>query len=376
MKLKRTIRLLFEKWIDRLYYNYHVVRRRRKGSEYELKQWAGICDSYCLPGDVKKSVSEMYYGYHYDERWLKYYGLFYEKMKTEKKFDLREAVPSDFFYQYVDPCFCDPIMGLEFSDKNFTDLLFPDVCRPKTVVRYEKGLFLNDGYNIISENEALRLCENHDELVIKPSARSGGGKGVLFWKPEKTGVEDFPANFKTNKSYVVQELVRQHPLLSKLHSESLNTIRLITFLWKGEVVVLSSFIRMGVGGSKIDNAHAGGIFCGIEEDGSLQKYAVDYKFSIYETHPQGTVFQGFVIPNYNKCVEMVKKIAPRMARIAKMISWDVAINEDGEPVLLESNMMYNGVDAPQIVTGPIFGDRTEEIIQYVKEHQRTKFNVI
>ncbi len=284
-------------------------------------------------------------------------------------------VPSDFFYQYVDPCFCDPIMGLEFSDKNFTDLLFPDVCRPKTVVRYEKGLFLDNGYNIISENEALRLCENHDELIIKPSARSGGGKGVFFWKPEERGEEDFLANFKTNKSYVVQELVKQHPLLSKLHSESLNTIRLITFLWKGEVVVLSSFIRMGVGGSKIDNAHAGGIFCGIEEDGSLQKYAVDYKFNIYEEHPQSIVFQGFVIPNYNKCVEMVKKIAPRMSRIAKMISWDVAINEDGEPVLLESNMMYNGVDAPQIVTGPVFGDRTDEILQYVKEHKRTKFDV-
>ena len=376
MKLKRKIRLLFEKWFDWVYYNYYIVRKRRKGSEYELKQWTKVNPVGELQSDLKQYAKELYKGMDYDEKWIGYYASFYEKMKYGEKYDFKRIVPSDLFYSYVDSCFCDPIAGLEFSDKNFTDLLFADVLRPNCIIRFEGGMFLDRNYNIVSKEEAFNLCKMKEELIIKPSARSGGGKGIVFWKPQETNVNIFESYFNKGGSYLVQEIIKQHPMLSEFHSESLNTIRMITMLWKGEVILLSSFIRMGVGGSKVDNAHAGGIFCGIEPDGSLHSSAVDYNFNIYTKHPGGVVFKGRTIPNYDKCVEMVKKIAPRMARIAKMVSWDVAINEEGNPVLLESNMMYNGVDAPQIVTGPIFGDNTEEIIQYVKEHQRTRFNVV
>lgn len=376
MKLKRKIRILLETRFDRLYYNYNVVRRRRKGSEYELRQWASSKEINDLPKDVEEYVGQLYKGFSFDKRWIGYYGSYYKTMQTWQKYDLKKAVPSDLFYQYIDPCFCNPIAGLEFSDKNFTDLLFADVLRPQCVVRYEEGLFLDCNYNIVSVEEAFRLCAKYEELVIKPSARSGGGKGILFFNPQNGGMDDFCACFNNKKSYIVQELIKQNSVLSHLHPNSLNTIRLVTLLWKGEVLLVSSFIRMGVGDSKVDNAHAGGLFCGIEPDGSLQTKAVDYNFNVYTKHPNGAVFKGFVIPNYDKCVEMVKKIAPRMARIAKMISWDVAINEAGDPVLLESNMMYNGVDAPQIVTGPIFGNRTEEIIEYVKRHRRFKYDIM
>ena len=122
---------------------------------------------------------------------------------------------------------------------------------------------------------------------------------------------------------------------------------------------------MGVNGNKLDNASQGGLFCGINEDGTLKKYAYNKKGDAVTVHPQGAVFSDCRIPSFDKCKTLVIKLSNRFLRIAKLISWDLSIDEEGNPVLIEVNLCYGGTDIHQIANGPLYGDKTEEILDKV-----------
>ena len=51
-----------------------------------------------------------------------------------------------------------------------------------------------------------------------------------------------------------------------LYSEAVNTFRVITYLWDGEVFHVPLALRIGQGGSYLDNAHAGGMLQNLEKD--------------------------------------------------------------------------------------------------------------
>ena len=113
-----------------------------------------------------------------------------------------------------------------------------------------------------------------------------------------------------------------------------------------------------------------GITCGIEENGCLKEYAYAYytgeKFA---EHPQGLRFKGFGIPSYDKVVELVQK-AHYYAAHFRLISWDVAINEDGEPVLIEANMRNGSINFHQFNNGPLFGELTDAVLSEVFRKKR------
>lgn len=53
---------------------------------------------------------------------------------------------------------------------------------------------------------------------------------------------------------------------------------------------------------------------------------------------------------------MVKEIAPRFARFAKLVSWDFAVDKNENPLLIEANLYGGELDFHQKCNGPIFGD--------------------
>ena len=72
---------------------------------------------------------------------------------------------------------------------------------------------------------------------------------------------------------VVQSELRQHADMAALNDSSVNSLRIYSLLGKdGVAKIYSSVVRMGVNGSKLDNYSAGGLTCGIQENGKLRKY--------------------------------------------------------------------------------------------------------
>ena len=124
---------------------------------------------------------------------------------------------------------------------------------------------------------------------------------------------------------------------------------------------------MGVDGSRVDNTPYSSMFCGINKDGTLKEYAYNMNGYRFDKHPNGTVFSEVKIPDFNSCIAFVKNLAPRFIRFSKLTSWDIAVGEDGLPILIEVNLNYGQLDYHQYTNGPIFGNLTEELIKEVFE---------
>ena len=297
---------------------------------------------------------------------LKYFELY----KTGRAEVDPRFVPDDLYYTVIDPYFNKTLDCRYIDDKNLYNLLFSDVKQPMTVARKENGQFVSSSYELMTEQDVLANCEKAGTVVLKKSTNANGGEEIHFWKYDGSeGSIDTLKNI-LSKDYdlVIQECVKQHPEIAKLHPSSINTIRILTLNWHGEIRVLSTIIRMGANGSNVDNGHSGGVFCGIAENGRLKDCADNYitgkKFE--KTHPtSGAVFSDSVIPNFDRCKELVCKLAPRLTSFSRLTSWDLSVTEDSEPILIEVNLAYGGLFFHQIANGPVFGDLTKCIIKEV-----------
>lgn len=296
---------------------------------------------------------------------LRYFELY--KTSESQTIDPR-YIPDDIYYVIVDSYFNKPLDCLYIDDKNLYDLFFPDIKQPQTIARKEAGQFLSKSYKILSEEDVILECIKVEQVVIKKSTNANGGHDIQFWKYDgqlQSSIDVLKGMLRAKYDFIIQECVTQHFEIAKLHPSSINTIRILTLNWHGKVYVLSSIIRMGANGSNVDNGHSGGIFCGINDDGRLKRCAYTYmtgeKFE--NTHPTtGAVFSDSVIPNFNRCKELVVNLAPRLTSFSRLTSWDLSVNENGDPILIEVNLAYGGLFFHQIANGPVFGNLTEDII--------------
>lgn len=294
----------------------------------------------------------------------------YNKVLRERE-RLCEYMPETFFYVYIDEYFSNPQHSKPCDDKNLYDLYFHDVNRPKTVFRKSQGMFLNQNYDDISLDDAIAMAREHGEVILKECRFSGGGHGVKFWN-SATDDESIIREFMKNpKDLICQSLIKQHSELSRLNPTSVNTVRIMTLVIHGKVHVLSSVLRMGVNGARVDNASSGGIVCGIKPNGQLKNEAYDTAANRYDKHPQGTAFESVTIPNFDECIHIATIFAKRFASVSRLISWDFAIGEDGYPILVEFNVSWGQLDFHQLCNGPIFGELTEDVLGEVFNNSYT-----
>jgi hypothetical protein len=317
------------------------------------EQKKDICDFWeRISGTKKKYFDflwyEVYNGVCQDPAKLKYY------------------IPNDFYYCYVDYFFANDHYGRRFDDKTLYQLYFPEIKHPETIVRKSGEDMLDSQYQIISIDKAMQLCHEAGTVIYKNAREASGGKSIRFWSVGDD--ELFLRSMLSSGNYVIQKLIRQHQMLNYIHAASVNTIRLLTLQFKSQVHVVSAILRMGSNGKKVDNGSSGGMFCGILPDGQLRPTATDFSGRSYTHHPQGACFAEVKIPNYQKICSLVKQMAPRLENVTRLISWDIAVGEDGEPILVEPNLYYGGCNVHQLCNGPIFGDMTEEVLRYLFKH--------
>ena len=220
-------------------------------------------------------------------------------------------------------------------------------------------------YHTITIDQAVGMCKAAGRVVFKPSRNSQGGRGIYFYDLTRASADELKSKMAGHDDFIIQEVVSQHECLSKIHDKSVNTVRVMTFYYQGQAHILSSVLRMGRDGSRVDNASSGGIFCGIDDEGRLKETAYDTKGNHWTRHPQGVVFKGYKIEGYDKCRELVKSLSGRFCTASRLLSWDLAIGADGEPLVIEVNMTFGEVDFHQMCNGPIFGDLTERVLNEI-----------
>jgi hypothetical protein len=280
-------------------------------------------------------------------------------------------MPNDFYYAFIDEYFTNPQHSAPCDDKNLYDLFFPDANLPTTLFRKVSQFYLNDKYEILSEKEILSIIKARERVILKQTRFSCGGQGIKFLETNLPDDVLLAQLSSIQGSFICQDIVRQYHELNKLNDSSLNTIRIQTLVRNNKVDVHSPLVRVGQKGAKTDNLSYGGIVCGINEDGSLKDRVLDLKLQKYDFSPQGYKFLDVRIPNFEKCIQLVSKLAVRFSDISRLMSWDLAINEDADPVLIETNLTFSGVDVHQLANGPIYGNHPEPIIEEVINNSYT-----
>ncbi len=264
-----------------------------------------------------------------------------------------DFVPDSFYYAYVDNIINNHQKASILDDKNLYDLYFPGIMMPRTLFRIINGVYMNEHYQVIILDEVLDICKSQEQIVLKPSVYSVGGKGILFWSKNYDSMDALKEYLQNNNDIICQAIIIQHEELSKLHPNSVNSIRILTAFIDNEVEVVSSIIRIGVNKSNVDNTSSGGLSCGLNNKGELNNFAFDIKGRRYLVHPQGARFENSKVPNFDKCVELVKSLSPRFYGVSRLISWDLSINPDGEPILVEVNLSGGGINFHQMNNGPV-----------------------
>ena len=293
----------------------------------------------------------------------------FHRFFTEKTGDFYpNYIPIDLYVGYIDPYFND-LHAVKFIDnKCYYDSWFHDFPQPYLVLKRVNNIWL-DHYGKPADSERMKAIieEEKEGLFLKKAEDSLGGLGVTFIESNTEAFYNIVNLSKQIKcDIVIQRRIIQHAEFAKFNSASVNTIRIYSILRKdGSVKIYSSVFRIGVGNARVDNYVSGGVSCGINADGTLKKYAYNKNGERTDIHPHSKiVFEGSKLPFYEKAVELVKKAHLTIPHF-RSVSWDIAIGEDGNPILIEANLSRGSIDLLQLSNGPMFGEDTKEILDEV-----------
>lgn len=157
-------------------------------------------------------------------------------------------------------------------------------------------------------------------------------------------------------TYIIQEELRNHPLIERFSNGALCTIRVLTGRGnEGAPKVIVAALRMPTGSSAVDNFQAGGLASGIElETGRLGRALYkDLRQLERDEHPDsGEQITGETLPFWTETLELCLE-AHRCFPDVASVGWDVAITSDGLK-LLEANPTW-GVDVVQVPAGQPLG---------------------
>ena len=274
-------------------------------------------------------------------------------------------VPHDLFYAEIDRVLNNLHRAFGVDDKMLYSRLFPNVRQPRNLCMKTGGCYWTSIGQSAKEEEIVALLEKSGPVILKYPVLYCGGNGVriLDAAHEKGETLDI---IRRSHEFIVQELICQHASTAVFHPQSVNTMRIITYLREnGEAVVLSAVLRMGNGGSRIDNVSSGGCSCGIWPDGTLKRRGFSSDGWPLEEHPSShVIFAGHRIDAYPPSAQIASDLHKTLPQFG-LIAWDFAADQNNLPVLIEVNIGNASIDFMQLNNGPLFGQWTDEVLERV-----------
>lgn len=138
-------------------------------------------------------------------------------------------------------------------------------------------------------------------------------------------------NIMKQEEYIVEELIHQNKVLSKIYSECLNTIKITTI---NDKVINKIFII----GNKTNQIKKGALYAFIDDEGKIN-YAQDLKGHYFKEHPLTYErIEDFKIPYFNKMISLAKSLAKELKTL-KYITWEFGVTEE-DIVLINASIPY------------------------------------
>ncbi|MGI4720077.1 MAG: sugar-transfer associated ATP-grasp domain-containing protein [Janthinobacterium lividum] len=166
----------------------------------------------------------------------------------------------------------------------------------------------------------------------------------------QTSLDDWwAAAGKNRDGYIVEHYLPQHPVLSAIHANSLNTLRIWLYQAGGEGRIAGAFLRVGRKGSLVDNTSSGGIYCPVELETGVLQYAANARnpLETMDAHPDtGGQIRGVQLPYWRECQEVALRALQAFPHV-NIAGVDVAIGADG-PRMIELNVRPDQIGCTRI----------------------------
>lgn len=187
------------------------------------------------------------------------------------------------------------------------------------------------------KDRALDFMSRHEVFMAKP-LNGACGKGIekIHMTREKSP-EAVWERLAANGEYLLEELILQHPAVSAIYPDAINTVRTVTIRKDGVTHIICTYFRIGNEGRHVDNFNSGGMVAPVDEKtGIVADRAIDKNKNLYADHPMtGTAIQGFQFPDWEAAMDMVRRASELIPQIG-YLGWDIAFSKDG-PMLVEGN---------------------------------------
>ncbi len=360
---------MFTNKIVRLVTRYKKYQMQKEIREKITHNFKDLAVRRKLTKEQKKEVDDFYISMIGKKMPLYCHEYFYSRTGVFSK----DYIPKDFYTLELRPKANVYKFQEAYDDKNIYDIILAGENVVHTILKNMNGYYYYEG-KPVSEIEAINLCQNMDGVIIKPTMEmQGNGVKLLKIKDGKTNVNDLTIGelFKQyNRNFLIQERVRQHKDIAALNPTSVNTMRILTYRSGMEVLIIYSVIRIGRSGQVIDNQCAGGISTAITKDGKLGKSAFGgYTEDNILVTDTGITLDGYQLPSYDKAIEFVKRLHMKLPYF-NIIGWDVSIEENGDPILIEYNT-NPGLSQSAFCSG--MGENTERIIRELWPRRNTMY---
>lgn len=344
---------------QKLYLGFYDEMKRFIFTKNARKQFRNY-----LSGQTKLTDEEMQKLRDFWKPYTKVHPVFHTFYKEKTGKFCPEYIPTDLYLSHIDEYFNNRKAANILDNKCLYPRLFPGIPQPE-MIAYRMGGYWCDGNMQRIDKEKLNALLNAEPAIfVKAATESCGGKGVAYLDGKDGALaEQFAGELTHFKGdLVIQRPLRQHPVFAAMNASSVNTYRILSLLTEEGVKFYSVLVRIGISNRKVDN---GGLSCGVQPDGTLNAKAHRLHGESFEKHPDhGFTFKGYQLIALDKAKALIEKAHP-MIPSSRMVSWDIAINEQGEPVMLEANFTFGCLHFLQLNNGPLFGEDTKKILDEV-----------
>lgn len=306
---KKEIKQFLLGQLDNLEHINAVMGEKKK---FRDKRRIEICNSTKLSQEQIDSVEKLYknnYGKKIPLTWHKSYTAYTGRFD---KYYFPEILYIPEFERYMN---YNQSLANVLEDKNLLYVFAKasNVRMPRMYLSCQAGIYKDAENKVLDFEKACSLISNIGVCFAKPSIGTDSGRGCEVYclvngTDTKSGKTSDMILKDLGKDFTIQERLVCHESIRKIYDGSVNTFRIMTYRWKNQIIVAPIIMRIGRGGSYLDNAHAGGMFIALSDDGTLHKTAfTEFKEEFVE-HPDSKLkFEGYRIPLLPNVVDAVKK---------------------------------------------------------------------
>lgn len=312
-----------------------------------------------LSNEQKKQIDDFWKPYtkHICYKWHEFF------YSITGNFDPR-YIPEDLMMTDIEGHLNDWESAHGVDNKNYYQFYFNEIKHPKTAFRRMNGIYHLGDYSVCTIEEAINAAQRFSSLIIKRTIEIGQGSSIEFWN--KNDGEEKLRKILTSHSedIIAQDFIKQHKSLAEFNPSSVNSIRVVTLMLDDKVDFLCAYLRIGQAGTRIDNVSAGGVCSSVTREGYLCNYGYDkHANKVYESS-SGKKFAGFKIPGWDSVLTTCYSMHQKLGNF-RLVSWDIAIDPQEKPVFIEMNLKYGAMEYHQLFNGPLFGDKTKDILDEV-----------